>query len=109
MCGTIEKDLSKIEKNRAGYCDDPADMKTILPRANGKSLRKFAAMHVEQGHIQLTKKNVGQSRSFLFSMSASAREFCEEQRKNPSADTIKRRQKFEADRAAYARKKQKVA
>ena len=51
-------------------------------------------MHVEQGHIQLTKKG----NSFLFAMSASAREFCEEQRKNPSADTIKRRQNFEAYR-----------
>ena len=63
-------------------------------------------MHVEQGHIKRTKK----SRSFFYAMSASAREFCEEQRMNPSADTIKRRQAFEARRQEHAKaKKQKVA
>ena len=35
----------------------------------------------------------------------SAREFCEEQRKNPSADTIKRRQKFEANKKKANKKK----
>ena len=55
-------------------------------------------MHVEQGHIHQTKKGL----KFLYAMSASAREFCEEQRKNPSAGTIKRRQAFEARRVIAA-------
>ena len=85
----------------------PESIKSILSRRNDPAVRKFAAMHVEQGHIQLTKKG----QSFFYAMSASAREFCEEQRKNPSADTIKRRQAFEVSRAAYAqqKKKQKVS
>ena len=80
---------------------------TILSASSATRVRKFAAMHVELGHIQRTKKG----QAFLYAMSASAREFCEEQLKNPSAGTIKRRQAFEARRQEHAqeKKKQKVA
>ena len=66
--------------------DDPASLMTILGHNTNRHVRKFAEVHVGQGHIQRTKKG----RSPFYAMSASAREFCEEQRKNPSADTIKR-------------------
>ena len=84
--------------------DAPASMRAIFPASQAKKVRKFAAMHVEQGHIQLTKKG----QSFFYAMPASAREFCEEQRKHPSAETIARRQSFESGRSEYAdRKKRK--
>ena len=84
--------------------DEPASLMTIFSHTGQHKVHKFAAMHVEQGHIQLTKKG----QSFFYAMSASAREFCEEQLKNPSADTIKRRQTFEGRRGRYL-KKQKAA
>ena len=85
--------------------DEPASLMTIFSHKGQSKVHQFAAMHVEQGHIKRTKK----SRSFFYAMSASAREFCEEQLKNPSAGTIKRRQAFGASRQEHAKKKQKVA